>query len=41
MFSLPLPVGEGPEGEEEDNPIQLQAIECRDFDRMLSLMYPK
>ncbi|KAJ4487038.1 hypothetical protein C8J55DRAFT_487231 [Lentinula edodes] len=41
MFSLPTPTGERPEGEDEDKPIQLGGIECRDFDRLLSLMYPK
>ncbi|KAJ3796000.1 hypothetical protein GGU11DRAFT_173187 [Lentinula aff. detonsa] len=41
MFSLPVPVGERPEGEAEDRPIRLDGVECRDFDHLLSLMYPK
>ncbi|KAJ4471528.1 hypothetical protein J3R30DRAFT_1090883 [Lentinula aciculospora] len=41
MFSLPPPIDARPEGEEEDRPIQLEGIECRDFDRLLSVMYPK
>ncbi|KAK7052849.1 Zinc resistance conferring protein [Paramarasmius palmivorus] len=40
MFSLPSPVGQIPEGEVEDNPILLEGVETRDFDRLLSLLYP-
>ncbi|THV06653.1 hypothetical protein K435DRAFT_644623 [Dendrothele bispora CBS 962.96] len=40
MFSLPVPAGERPEGESEDNPIYLHGIATQDFDRMLSILYP-
>ncbi|KAJ3827046.1 hypothetical protein F5878DRAFT_248054 [Lentinula raphanica] len=41
MFSLPVPNGEQPEGDVDGRPIHLDGIQCVDFDRLLSVMYPK
>lgn len=40
MFSLPHPVDKRPEGDSLENPIILEGIGARDFDRLLSLLYP-
>ncbi|KAK7436524.1 hypothetical protein VKT23_019078 [Stygiomarasmius scandens] len=40
MFSLPIPAGQRPEGESEENPICLHGIATQDFDRLLSILYP-
>ncbi|KAJ3753976.1 hypothetical protein EV360DRAFT_52505 [Lentinula raphanica] len=41
MFSLPVPNGEQPEGDVDGRPIHLDGIQCVDFDRLLSVMYPE
>ncbi|PPQ99775.1 hypothetical protein CVT24_009677 [Panaeolus cyanescens] len=41
MFSLPPPLGEIPEGESEDRPIHLTGVSAKDFEKFLSILYPK
>ncbi|KAF8910872.1 hypothetical protein CPB85DRAFT_1221146 [Mucidula mucida] len=41
MFSLPCPDGHTPEGQTDEDPIILEGIEAKDFDRLLSILYPK
>lgn len=41
MFSLPPPPGEGPEGASDEGPIVLEGVKLGDFERFLSVLYPK